>query len=174
MTDATPDERAAIERVKAAVGVAMIARAYRKLWIKLATAFVIAAAAAFLAWPTAKTTVHPVAVTAAFIFLVMSPAVVAFVHLRATAGGPHRVYKRLRGRMISGVCRGLSEAYGLPVWFLRALFLAPLLLRFAHFGRYVYSSLAIYLVLDAILPVHPSDRNLLLRIRFRRWLAGRR
>lgn len=76
-----------------------------------------------------------------------------------------RLYKRLKpGRMLSGVCLGLAEATGANVTLLRLVAVA---LFFADgIGFWLY------LLLDLIMPVHPDDRQYLLRFRIRRWLRG--
>lgn len=82
--------------------------------------------------------------------------------------GPHgvKLYKRLKGQWIFGVCRGLAEASGLPVAVFRVGLIALLLI--GRTGQMIAVSL--YLLLDFSLEVHPEDRRLLLRFRLNRWL----
>lgn len=78
-------------------------------------------------------------------------------------GATKRLYKRLgRGRMLSGVCLGLAEATKIDVRVLRIIFVA--LFVFAH-----GAGLWLYLLLDLAMPVHPDDRQHLLRFKMRRW-----
>jgi phage shock protein PspC (stress-responsive transcriptional regulator) len=77
-------------------------------------------------------------------------------------GPKGRVYKRLGpGRMLSGVCLGLAEASKLDVRLLRVIFVVLLFFDGAGFW--------IYLLLDLAMPVHPDERQHLLRFRLRRW-----
>jgi len=78
---------------------------------------------------------------------------------------PGKIYKRLQGRQISGVCQGLSEAWNAPVWVIRMVFVA------LTFGKGI--GLLLYLVLDVVLPIHPADRAGLLRFRIARWWRAR-
>ena len=78
-----------------------------------------------------------------------------------------RLYKRLGpGRKISGVCLGLAEKIGWNVWTIRFLFLLAIFFNGAGFW--------VYLLLDLTLPVHPADRQYLLRFRIARWFRARR
>lgn len=77
-----------------------------------------------------------------------------------------KLYKRLKGQWFFGVCRGLAEAAGVPVGLIRAGVVALMLA--GKNGWMV--ALAVYFLLDMSLEVHPEDRGLLLRFRFRRWL----
>jgi phage shock protein PspC (stress-responsive transcriptional regulator) len=85
-----------------------------------------------------------------------------------TAGvdvGPARVYKRIRGRQLSGVCQGLGESFAIPVWILRMAFIALTFLS----GW----TIVLYLILDVIMQIHPDDRSELLRFRIARWWKRR-
>lgn len=113
-------------------------------------------------WYAAATTNQQWGATLLFLFGAMGPLLFAFVNAKWRSAPGRRVYKRLRGRMVSGVCRGLSQAYGINVWLLRLLMLAWLVYHHR-------SALLIYLALDFALPVHPEDRMLLLRFRISRW-----
>jgi phage shock protein PspC (stress-responsive transcriptional regulator) len=88
------------------------------------------------------------------------PVLILIYMLRGSAR--HRLYKRLDGRMISGVCRGLSEKLQLDVFYVR-LILIGLLLLLGGVGFWFY------VALDVAMPVHPDDRHLLLRFKLRRW-----
>jgi phage shock protein PspC (stress-responsive transcriptional regulator) len=84
---------------------------------------------------------------------------------RATAR--RRMYKRLKpGRMIFGVCLGIAEALNYNVVTVRAFFV--LLLAFSG-GLGFWGYMAFHMAM----PVHPDDRQYLLRFRLRRWLARR-
>ncbi len=77
-------------------------------------------------------------------------------------GSQRRVYKRLGpGRMLSGVCLGIAEALKIDVRMLRVVFVVLLFFDGAGFW--------IYLLLDLAMPVHPDDRQHLLRFKVRRW-----
>lgn len=75
------------------------------------------------------------------------------------------LYKRLRpGRLSDGVCLGLSEATGTPVLIFRLAFLALLFVN--------GSGLWLYILFALMMPVHPADRQNLLRFRIARaWRA---
>ncbi|HEX2123271.1 MAG TPA: PspC domain-containing protein [Thermoanaerobaculia bacterium] len=79
----------------------------------------------------------------------------------------NRIHKRLKkGRAVSGVCLGLSEATGAPVNLLRLAFIALTFIKGV--------GLLLYIVLDLAMPVHPDDRQHLLRFKIRRWFQRRR
>ena len=81
--------------------------------------------------------------------------------VRPRTGTP--LYKRLGpGRMLDGVALGLSEATKVNVSLLRLIFLG--LFFFDGVG------LILYVLLDVFMPVHPDDRQHLLRFKLRRWL----
>jgi phage shock protein PspC (stress-responsive transcriptional regulator) len=93
--------------------------------------------------------------------LVVTPLLLLVWYVRS-----HRLYRRLRtGRMLSGVCLGLAEASKLDVRLLRIIFLVLVLFDGAGFWLYVLLVLA--------MPVHPDDRQYLLRFKLRRWLNRR-
>lgn len=78
-----------------------------------------------------------------------------------------RVFRRLGpGRKLSGVCAGLAEAYGVRADVLRLLFVVALF--FDGFG------LLAYLIFVLAMPVHPNDRQYMLRFRLRRAFGGNR
>jgi len=73
------------------------------------------------------------------------------------------LYKRLGpGRMVDGVAMGIAESMGVNVSMVRLVFLA---LVFFH-----GAGLIIYALLGSFMPVHPDDRQYMLRFRLRRWL----
>lgn len=73
----------------------------------------------------------------------------------------NRICKRLRpGRQLSGVCLGLSEATGTSVLVFRLGFIALALADGI--------GILLYLFLDLAMPVHPDDRQHLLRFKLRR------
>jgi len=100
-----------------------------------------------------------IAVVAAF---VAGPLVIFFVMraiLRDRDG--NRICKRLKsGRLVSGVCLGLSEATGVSPVLLRLGFLV---LAFVN-----GIGLWLYILFDLAMPVHPDDRQHLLRFKLRR------
>jgi phage shock protein PspC (stress-responsive transcriptional regulator) len=86
--------------------------------------------------------------------------------LRTTRAGRPRFYKRLGpGRMLSGVCLGIAEVTNVDVRLLRLLFVVLFFFDGAGF--------LLYLLLDLAMPVHPDDRQHLLRFRMRRWWQRR-
>jgi phage shock protein PspC (stress-responsive transcriptional regulator) len=99
-------------------------------------------------------------------FLVVLPLLLLFVLARAAHAPENRLYKRLKpGRQLSGVCLGLAERFRLNLLLVRLAFVAAIF--FDGVGFWVY------LVLDLAMPVHPDDRQYLLRFRLRRWWARR-
>jgi phage shock protein PspC (stress-responsive transcriptional regulator) len=78
-----------------------------------------------------------------------------------------KLYKRLKGQWIFGVCRGLAEAGGLPVAVFRVGLIALLIIG----GTGQMIAVSLYLLLDFSLEVHPEDRGLLYRFRLKRWLG---
>lgn len=73
----------------------------------------------------------------------------------------YALYKRLKpGRVLSGVCLGLSERTGTPAWPWRVAFVLAGL-------AFPYAAL-LYALLAVGMPVHPEDRVHLLRFRLAR------
>jgi phage shock protein PspC (stress-responsive transcriptional regulator) len=98
--------------------------------------------------------------------LLMTPIFLILYFVRRSKGGKPRLYKRLKkGRYLSGVCLGISEATRLNVSLVRAIFV--LLLFFNGSGLWLY------LILDLAMPVHPEDRQFMLRFKVRRWIQRR-
>jgi phage shock protein PspC (stress-responsive transcriptional regulator) len=162
MTELDPRDAAIAGKVAAEV-----VRTHRRrmLWKGLLLVAVVLLSAKV--WIAGKPYKHRVAITAMVAFATGAPLIVAFMNARSASTRRRRVYKRINGFHVSGVCRGISEAFPIPAWLLRLLFLALL----------VYSrpiALAVYCGLDLILPVHPDDRVHLLRFRIARWWRGRR
>jgi len=78
-----------------------------------------------------------------------------------------RMYKRLKpGRVLHGVCLGIAEKMNFDVTLVRLVFVA---LVFLAGGLGIW----FYVACDVAMPVHPDDRQYLLRFRLRRWLARR-
>lgn len=99
-------------------------------------------------------------------FLIVTPLLLLLLLARVARTAEKRWYKRLKpGRQLSGVCLGLAERFNWNVTIVRLVFLVALF--FHGLGFWVYA------VLDAAMPVHPDDRQYLLRFRWRRWLARR-
>ena len=93
------------------------------------------------------------------------PVLLLIYVLRGSA--KHRIYKRLKpGRMLSGVCLGIAERMKIDVMLVRLVFLGLLILA-GGVGFWFYAAL------DVAMPVHPDDRQYLLRFRLRRWLNRR-
>jgi phage shock protein C len=100
------------------------------------------------------------------VFLFILPLLLLLVLARTARTSEKRWYKRLRpGRQLSGVCLGLAERFNWDVTVVRLLFVVALF--FHGLGAWVY------VVLDLAMPVHPDDRQHLLRFRLRRWFARR-
>ena len=92
---------------------------------------------------------------------------VLFIIYLMRGSARHRFYKRLKpGRMISGVCLGIAERTNVDVVVIRLMFLALLILA-GGLGFWFY------VALDVAMPVHPDDRQHLLRFRLRRWWQRR-
>jgi phage shock protein PspC (stress-responsive transcriptional regulator) len=93
------------------------------------------------------------------------PVLLIIYLLRGSAR--HRLYKRLEpGRMISGVCLGIAEKIKIDVFLVRLIFIGLLILA-GGMGFWFY------VALDVAMPVHPDDRQHLLRFRLRRWWQRR-
>lgn len=97
----------------------------------------------------------------AIAILLAAPIVGVMSFARTELQGRPRLYKRLRpGRQVSGVCLGLAERTGWPALAFRLVFVA---LLFANgFGFWLY------LLFDLAMPIHPGDRQYLLRFRIAR------
>ncbi|MDP9362348.1 MAG: PspC domain-containing protein [Acidobacteriota bacterium] len=108
---------------------------------------------------------HPWGIWAMLVILFAGPIVLAYMTAGLEAGGPSRIYKRILRRQLSGICQGISEAYGIRVWVVRMAFVSLLFLKGI--------GLALYLLLDIVLPIHPDDRAYLLRFRIIRWWKQR-
>ena len=63
-----------------------------------------------------------------------------------------KIYKSYNGAVISGVCSGLSERFGISASFLRVLFLLASIFSFG-------SPILIYILLSIIMPVKPMKEN---------------
>jgi len=162
MSETEVSETAAI-----ATATATVELSYRQRRIlKLVAAGVLFVVAGTL-WHGTGTVRHPYIVTAVLLVLYAGPFALAFMYTRSVpSGGRRQIYKRLVHQEVSGVCRGLSEAFGIPVWILRMMFVA---LAFAKgLGVWLYLALAI------LLPIHPEDRVHLLRFRLARWFRSKR
>ena len=100
-------------------------------------------------------------------FLASFAAAPIVILIRLNREWKKRFFKRLKpGRQISGVCLGIAETTGVSVTTVRLVFL--FLLFFKGLG------LLLYVLLDLAMPVHPDDRQHLLRFKLRRWLEKRR
>ena len=63
-----------------------------------------------------------------------------------------KIYKSYEGAIVSGVCSGLSERFGISASFLRVLFLLASIFSFG-------SPILIYILLSIIVPVKPMKEN---------------
>jgi len=99
--------------------------------------------------------------------LSMVPVILFYLLLAALRDrSGNRICKRLKpGRALSGVCLGLSEATGIPVNVYRLAFVALAFIKGA--------GILLYIVLDLAMPVHPDDRQYLLRFKLRRMMQRR-
>jgi phage shock protein C len=98
--------------------------------------------------------------------MMFAPILLILYLVRRSKGGKPRLYKRLgAGRQLSGVCLGIAEATGINVSLIRVAFV---LLFFFH-----GSGLWLYVILDLAMPVHPQDRQHMLRFKVRRWMRRR-
>jgi len=128
-------------------------------------ALVISIGLGVLVWKEGDTAARELAIVTAVIVLLSVIPVLIFYGLLAALRDRHgnRTCKRLKpGRQLSGVCLGLSEATGISVVVFRLAFLALLFVKGA--------GLWLYIVLDLAMPVHPGDRQYLLRFKLRRAL----
>ena len=95
--------------------------------------------------------------------LVGAPILLLFqaIATAKTPKGDRRFYKRLGpGRWLNGVCLGIAEAMGWNVSSVRIAFLILFWLKGVGFLIYIVCSLA--------MPVHPADRQYLLRFKIAR------
>jgi phage shock protein PspC (stress-responsive transcriptional regulator) len=107
-----------------------------------------------------------VGVSLFIVLMLMTPLFLILYFVRRSKGGKPRLYKRLKkGRYLSGVCLGIAEATRLNVSLVRSVF--ALLLFFKGAGLWLY------LILDLAMPVHPEDRQHMLRFKVRRWIQRR-
>jgi phage shock protein PspC (stress-responsive transcriptional regulator) len=146
----------------------VIAAVRRRSRLRIGLAIAIAAIG-IASWYLAGTAMHvhhPYAVWSILMILFAGPLVLVATTAGIDAGGPARLYRRMRGRQLSGICQGLSEATRVPVWIWRMAFVG--LVFFKGTG------LILYLLLDVVLPIHPDDRAGLLRFRIARWWRSRR
>ena len=141
------------------------ARVRRQVWTAIAGgALAIIGVTAFFALVLMPNDlgVPKIAVAATGVMIVVTIVGITLGVLRGLAERSKRFYKRLGpGRMLSGVCLGLSEATGANVTLLR---LAAVALLFVD-----GVGLWLYILLDLMMPVHPDDRQYLLRFKLRRW-----
>lgn len=151
----------------AAVDAAVLATHRRRQLLRL----VVAAAIVVIAvgsWIMTGTLMHPrhrTAVWIAMMILFAGPLVVVYMTAGLEIIRETRFYKSMKGRELSGVCRGISDATGVPVWVVRMVFVATMFLK--------GTGLVAYLLLDLFLPIRPEDRGDLLRFRLMRWWQQR-
>src|SRR5262249_30125771 len=92
---------------------------------------------------------------------VLLAAAVAW-YLGAVGNGSRRLYLRYAGRWIQGVCAGLAEYLGIPVWLVRMVFV--LLFSIGWGGG------SLYIACSVMLTFHPDDRQHLFNFRLQRML----
>ncbi len=142
----------------------------RLIWrsLGLATALAVALVAVLLALPISGRVLLDGTTALALLLLGVLAAIILASWL---ARAPARIglYKRVGpGRQLSGVCLGLARRTGTPAWAWRVGFvLLCLLPALGH-----AAGLWLYLLLDLAMPIHPEDRQLLLRFRLARWWRG--
>lgn len=141
-------------------------RRRRLLRAGLAITIVIVGVALWYLTTTAMQVQHRYAVWSMLMILFTGPLVLAAMTAGIDAGGPGRLFKRLRGRQLSGICQGLSETTRVPVWVWRMAFVGLIFFKGA--------GVILYLLLDVALPIHPDERADLLRFRIARWWKSRR
>ncbi|MHB0972486.1 MAG: PspC domain-containing protein [Thermoanaerobaculia bacterium] len=149
-------------------------RRIRFVLIAIATAVVIWVAASLIAYRVGDA--PPVeamlsGVIAAVVAMLVSgfiivPVAAAFWFARGERSSSAPIYKRLKpGRQVSGVCLGLSERFGWNLTLVRLAFVIAFFFDGLGFWAYV--------ILDLAMPIHPDDREHLLRFRIRRWWEAR-
>ena len=146
------------------------ARVRRNIWIAAGSLVIVMAAGLGSLFLRHRLPIPPVAIyvfaAATLILLVALVLLVLLGIVRGANRRNRRLYKRLGpGRMLSGVCLGLAEATGTNVMLIRLVAFA---LIFAD-----GVGLWLYILLALIMPVHPDDRQYLLRFRLRRWFQKR-
>jgi phage shock protein PspC (stress-responsive transcriptional regulator) len=146
--------------------VAAAVRRRRLLRAGLAIVIVALGVATWSLTGTAVRVRYPYAVWSILMILFAGPLALVAITAGIDAGGPSRLYKRIRRHQLSGVCQGLSEATRVPVWIWRMVFVGLIFLKGV--------GVILYLVLSVVLPVHPDDRAGLLRFRIGRWWRNRR
>ena len=160
----TPHEPAVDEkRLTSEIRALRVRDVLTRAGITAAIAFTVLAILGFFASRADPVSAREMAIVLAAGTVVATIPVLVFYTLLAALRDRHgnRICKRLRpGRQVSGVCLGLSEATGIPVGVLRLLFVVFLFVKGIGFW--------LYLALDLAMPVHPDDRQHLLRFKLRR------
>lgn len=114
-----------------------------------------------LRWP-------PTGLGARAITVVASVVVIGYLalHGRIRAGRRERLYARWPRRQLQGVCVGIAEYVGLPLWLVRLAFVA---LFVTGLGGGT-----IYFLLAFLVSFHPDDRRYMRWFRIQRWWRRRR
>jgi phage shock protein PspC (stress-responsive transcriptional regulator) len=141
-------------------------RRRRRLRAGLAIAIAVIGVASWYLTATAMHVHHRYALWSMLMILFTGPLVLVAMTAGIDAGGAGRLVKRIRGRQLSGICQGLSEATQVSVWIWR--------MAFVGFIFFKGAGVILYLLLDVALPVHPDDGADLLRFRVARWWKRRR
>lgn len=141
-------------------------RRRRLLRAGLAIAIAVIGVASWYLTTDAMHVRHRYAVWSMLVILFTGPLVLVAMTAGIDAGGSGRLFKRIRGRQLSGVCQGLSEATELSVWIWRMGFVGLIFFKGA--------GVILYLLLDVALPIQADDRADLLRFRIARWWKSRR
>jgi phage shock protein PspC (stress-responsive transcriptional regulator) len=163
-----------------------LSAARRRRWVRAILGVVIAVVIALVVWAMSKS--EPGVPLPLIIATVITPLLVLgilFAALHALFRSRKRpLYKRLGpGRHLEGVCLGLAEATGTPVLIFRLAFLVLLFVPWTALftpGSSASSPsgfmngwvLGLYILCSFMMPVHPADRQNLLRFRIARaWRA---
>jgi phage shock protein PspC (stress-responsive transcriptional regulator) len=137
----------------------------RLIWRTFAA--ILVAGAAVGSWIEAAPLHHPYLVMTVMILLLLAPIFLIWRNARAATQPPRRLYKRMTGRSLSGVCSGIAYSLHVPAWTIQLAFLMFACLLSARL------TIGLYLVFDLALQIDPEDREKLLRFRIARWWRRR-
>ncbi len=163
-----PDPPIDDNRIASAVRGVQVREMFRRAGLAALTAFVIVGGIAWMIGAEERIELWSVIGVIGVAALLSTLPVVGFYLLLAALRdrSGNRICKRLKpGRALSGVCLGLSEATGISVNIYRLAFVALAFIKGA--------GILLYIVLDLAMPVHPDDRQYLLRFKLRRAMQRR-
>lgn len=155
-------------RLAGAVRGVQLREMFRRAGLAALTALIILGGIAWLIGAEERIELWTIMGVLVFAALLSTLPVVGFYVLLAALRDRtgNRICKRLKpGRALSGVCLGLSEATGISVNVYRLAFVALAFIKGA--------GILLYIVLDLAMPVHPDDRQYLLRFKLRRMMQRR-